>query len=54
MLTGEDLRKRATVLLKERAQAYAQADIILDTSALSIDEAAQQILISLEQNPDPD
>jgi shikimate kinase len=50
MLHGEDLRKRATVLLKERAKAYAQADIMLDTSNLTVDEAARQILVSLEQN----
>ena len=49
MLKGEDLEKRITVLMDKRAQAYAQADIILDTSTLSIDEVAQHILISLEQ-----
>ena len=35
MLDGDDLKKRITTLMDQRAHAYAQADIIVDTSALT-------------------
>jgi shikimate kinase len=48
MLKGNDLEKRTAALMEERAHAYAQADMIIDTSTLTIDEVAQHILTSLE------
>ena len=48
MLKGDDLKKRIAALMDERAHAYAQADMILDTSTLTVDEVAQHIFTSLE------
>jgi shikimate kinase len=48
MLKGDDLEKRIAALMDERASAYAQADMIIDTSTLTIDEVAQHILTSLD------
>ena len=48
MLKGDDLRKRIAALMDERAHAYAQADMIIDTSTLTIDEVAQRIVTSLD------
>jgi shikimate kinase len=49
MLAGGDKTERIAFLMQERAHAYGQADIIVDTSSLSIDEAAQYIIASLER-----
>lgn len=49
MLQAEDRVERIQTLLEQRAAAYAQADIILDTSALTIEEAAQQLLRQLQE-----
>jgi len=49
MLKGDDLKKRIASLIDERAHAYAQADMIIDTSTLTIDEVARHILTSLER-----
>lgn len=44
MLWEEDLEKRIRTLLKKREDSYSKADIILDTSSISIDEVAQQLV----------
>ena len=44
MLGGGDKIERVRALLEQRAQAYAKGDIIVDTSAKTIDEAVEQIL----------
>jgi shikimate kinase len=51
MLAGGDKTARIAALLKERDAAYSKADMIVDTSALDIDEVARFILASLEQKP---
>jgi len=43
LLQTEDREKRIRALLFERAPFYAQADITIDTSSLTIEEAARQI-----------
>lgn len=48
MLSGGDKADRIAVLMQERAHVYAQADITIDTAALSIEEVAQSILNSLK------
>jgi len=49
MLQAEDRVERIRALMEQRAQAYAQADIILDTSALSVQEAAQRLMDRLQE-----
>jgi shikimate kinase len=49
MLREGDRVERIQMLMKQRAQTYAQADIVLDTSSLSIDEAAQAIMDRLQK-----
>jgi shikimate kinase len=49
MLAGDDTAGRIAALMKDRAPAYAQADITVDTTALGIDEAAERILALLKQ-----
>jgi shikimate kinase len=44
MLQAEDRVERIKSLLQQRASAYAQADIVLDTSSLTIEEVAQQLI----------
>ena len=44
LLQTEDREARIRALLHEREPFYAQADICLDTSSLTIEEAARQIL----------
>jgi len=44
LLQAEDRVERIKSLLQQRASAYAQADIVLDTSSLTIEEVAQQII----------
>lgn len=43
MLKGGDKIERIRTLMEQRAQSYAQADIIIDTSSLNIDEVASRI-----------
>jgi shikimate kinase len=47
MLAGDDKEARIRNLLKAREDAYNQANITVDTSSLTIDEAAQAIFDSL-------
>jgi shikimate kinase len=49
LLQAEDRVERIKALLAQRATAYAQADIILDTSSLTIDEVTQQIIGKLKE-----
>ncbi len=44
MLWGADKRERVRLLLEERAQAYARADLIVDASAHTIDSVTNHIL----------
>jgi 3-dehydroquinate synthase len=44
MLWGGDKRERVRLLLEQRAQAYAKADLIVDASAHTIDHVANHIL----------
>jgi shikimate kinase len=48
MLKQGDRLERVRTLLKQRAPAYAQADMSVDTSSLSIDEVAQLIAVKLK------
>jgi len=49
MLKDGDRIERVRMLMEQRAQAYAQADIVLDTSSVSIDEVAQRIMDRLPE-----
>lgn len=44
MLWDGDPLEKIRTLLEKREEAYSKADIILDTSSLSIDEVAQQLV----------
>ncbi len=44
MLWGGDKRERVRLLLEQRAEAYARADLIVDASARSIDHVVNHIL----------
>ena len=44
MLWGADTRERVRLLLEQRAQAYARADLIVDASAQTIDQVVKHIL----------
>jgi shikimate kinase/3-dehydroquinate synthase len=44
MLWGGDTRERVRLLLEQRAQAYAKADLIVDASAQAIDSVVNHIL----------
>jgi shikimate kinase len=44
MLQATDREERIKSLLDKRAKAYAQADFIINTSSLTIDQVAQEIL----------
>lgn len=44
MLWGGDKQERVRLLLEQRAQAYARADLIVDASAQSIDQVVKHIL----------
>jgi shikimate kinase len=44
LLQGEDKSERIRILMEQRAQAYAKADIVIDTSPLSVDEVARRII----------
>jgi len=43
LLQAEDREERVRALLRERAPFYAQADMTIDTSSLTIEEVARQI-----------
>ena len=47
LLLGEDRLGRIRTLLSTRAAAYAKADVLIDTSHLSVDEVMQAVLESL-------
>jgi shikimate kinase len=49
LLHGEDRKSKIESLLSQREKIYAQAHLVIDTSALSIDEVVEKIL---EQLPD--
>jgi shikimate kinase len=51
MLWGGDPRQRVVDLLAERTPAYAKADVLVDTSARSVDEVAEHILSLLTDGP---
>jgi shikimate kinase len=44
LLQAEDREERIRALLQERAPFYAQADMAIDTSSLTIEETARKIL----------
>jgi shikimate kinase len=50
MLKEGDRRERIRSLLQQRAGAYAQADITVDTSSLTIEEVARQIIDRLRNS----
>jgi shikimate kinase len=49
MLKQGDRVERIRTLMERRAAAYAQADIVVDTSSLSIDQVAQHLLDRLRE-----
>jgi shikimate kinase len=51
MLLGGDPAERIRALLALRAEAYAQADLIVDTSRSSVDEVVDRILATLSPGP---
>ena len=48
LLAGEDAAKRATALMNEREQFYADADIRIDTDGKSVEDVAAEILCRLK------
>ena len=50
MLRDGDRVERIRTLLEQRAEAYAKADIVLDTSLLNIEEVAQRIVDLLHES----
>ncbi len=48
LLAGEDGPLRATRLMAEREQFYADADIRIDTDGKSVEDVAREILLSLK------
>ena len=49
MLQTTDRLERIRTLMEQRAPFYAQADIVLDTSSLSIDEVVTILVDRLQQ-----
>lgn len=49
MLRADDRERRVRALLEERAPAYAQADITLDTTRLGVEQAARRLLELLRE-----
>jgi len=49
LLRGEGKAERIRLLMAQREEAYAKADMIVDTSSMSIDEVARHILSLLEE-----
>jgi shikimate kinase len=50
MLRQGDRRERIRSLMDQRAHAYAQADLAIDTTTLTVEEVAQQIADRLREN----
>ena len=48
LLKGADVRSRVEELLQERQSRYAQADVIIDTDGLTIDQVAKKIFHVIE------
>jgi shikimate kinase len=48
LLKGADVRSRVEELLRERQSRYAQADVIIDTDGLTIDQVAKKIFHVIE------
>jgi shikimate kinase len=48
LLTGEDAAKRAKILMNEREQFYADADIRIDTDGKSVEDVSAEILCRLK------
>jgi shikimate kinase len=51
LLHGEDLRARTEQLLAERRDAYAQADVTVDTTARTVDETVDCVLHAVKAGP---
>jgi shikimate kinase len=51
ILRGNDLRSRVQQLLAERRDAYAQADVTVDTTARTIDETVDCVLHAVKTGP---
>jgi shikimate kinase len=51
LLHGDDVAERVRRLLKERAPAYARADITIDTSNTEVDMVVDRILAALDAQP---
>jgi shikimate kinase len=56
LLKGSQRKERIEEMLKQRESGYAQADALVETSDLTIDEVANKIvtLLNLESSPDGD
>ena len=48
MLKQGDTEERIRTLLQKRAEAYAQADLTIDTSQRTIEEVARRIMTLLQ------
>ncbi len=48
LLKGADVRGRIDELLQQRQSRYAQADLMIDTSGLTIDQVVGKIVYTLE------
>jgi shikimate kinase len=51
ILQGGDLRTRVEQLLVERRDAYAQADVTVDTTARTIEETVDRVLHAVKTGP---
>jgi shikimate kinase len=51
ILRGDDLRARVEQLLAERREAYAQADVTVDTTARTVDETVDCVLHAVKAGP---
>lgn len=51
LLQGDDPLTKIRALLAARAQAYARADMTIDTSSLSMNEAVEAVLAVLGKRP---
>lgn len=49
LLKGGDVRARVEELLRERQGRYAQAEITIDTSGLTIDQVVDKVIFALER-----
>jgi shikimate kinase len=48
LLKGADMRSRVEELLKQRQSRYAQADVVIDTSDLTIDQVVEKLIDVIE------